>query len=184
MTPPRPRPIGLLLLIAGALIFGLGMAALTLARPRDSASVPLSSVPAGGLRVGAQAPLFSLKTLDGARTVSLAGMRGKKVLLNFWASWCVPCIEETPALIKAYKELADPNIVFVGIGLQDDPDKLRAFAAANAIPYLVLEDPDGKAGDAYYVSGMPTTIVIDAGGVVRTIWSGAIKREKVLELLR
>ncbi len=183
MTPPRPRPIGLLLLIAGALIFGLGMAALTLARPRDN-TAPLVSVPASGLRIGAPAPLFSLKTLDGARTVSLAELRGKKVLLNFWASWCVPCIEETPALIKAYKELNDPGIVFVGIGLQDDLDKLRTFAAANAIPYLVLADPDGKAGDAYYVSGMPTTIVIDTEGVVRAIWSGAIKREKVIELLR
>ena len=71
-------------------------------------------------------------------------------------------------------------MVFIGIGLQDENANLRKFADDNKIPYLVVEDPDGKVGDAYGVRGMPTTIYVDRDGIVRTIVNGAVKREAVV----
>lgn len=181
-TPaPRRSPLALIVLFIGAALFGVGAAFIILSyTQKDSviASVPLDAVTL--LREGKPAPQFTLKTLDGARTVSLADVRGKTVLVNFWASWCPPCVEETPDLVAAYSELNDPNVVFIGIGLQDENANLRKFAADHKIPYLVVEDPDGKVGDAYGVRGMPTTIYIDRDGIVRKIINGAVRRDAVV----
>jgi cytochrome c biogenesis protein CcmG, thiol:disulfide interchange protein DsbE len=135
------------------------------------------------LRVGKPAPEFSLKTLDGAGTVSLGQLRGKRVLINFWASWCTPCIEETPALIEAYRNLNDPTVAFVAIGMQDDLANLKKFAVDYGVPYLVVSDADGAVGDAYAVRGLPTTILIDSSGVVQNIVSGPVQRDKVVDLI-
>lgn len=178
---PRRNPLPLIVLFVGATLFGVGAALLILSYTQRDATI--ASVPLGAsslLREGKPAPQFTLKTLDGARTVSLADLRGKTVLINFWASWCPPCVEETPDLIAAYTELADPDVVFIGIGLQDENANLRKFADEYAIPYLVVEDPDGKVGDAYGVRGMPTTVYIDRAGIVRKIANGAVRRETVV----
>ena len=180
-TAPRRSPLTLIVLFLGATLFGVGAALLVLSYTQKDAtvaSVPLSA--SALLREGKPAPLFTLPTLDGSRTVSLADLRGKIVLLNFWASWCPPCVEETPDLAAAYTALADPDVVFIGIGLQDTNANLRKFADENNIPYLVVEDPDGKVGDAYGIRGMPTTIYIDRDGVVRSIVNGAVRKDAVL----
>jgi peroxiredoxin len=179
---PRRNPLALLVLFAGAILFGVGAAFIILSYTQQDTTI--TSVPLGAsalLREGKPAPQFTLKTLDGAQSISLADLRGKTVLINFWASWCPPCIEETPDLIAAYAQLADPNVVFVGIGLQDENANLRTFAADNKISYLVVEDPDGKVGDAYGVRGMPTTIYIDSDGIVRKIVNGAVRKDAVVE---
>ncbi|MCX6018295.1 MAG: TlpA disulfide reductase family protein [Chloroflexi bacterium] len=180
---PRRNPAALILLFIGAALFGVGAAALILSYTKQDttlASVPINMSMSSLLREGKPAPTFTLKTLDGKNNVALADLRGKTLLINFWASWCPPCIEETPDLAAAYKEIADPNVVFIGIGLQDENANLRKFADDNKIPYLVVEDPDGKVGDAYGVRGMPTTIYVDRDGIVRTIVNGAVKREAVV----
>ncbi len=186
-TPVKPRarfPFALVILLAGAAVFGVGAALLVLSYTQQQSTI--GSVPLGTsalLRVGKPAPEFSLKTLDGAGTVSLMQLRGKRVLINFWASWCAPCIEETPALIEAYRQLNDPNVAFVAIGLQDDLSNLKKFAAANGVPYLVVSDVDGAVGDAYAVRGLPTTILVDSSGVVQNIVSGPVQRDKVVDLI-
>ena len=186
-TPSKPRakfPFALVILLAGAAIFGVGAALLVLSYSQQQSTI--GSVPLGAsalLRVGKAAPEFSLKTLDGAGTVSLAQLRGKRVLINFWASWCTPCIEETPALIEAYRQLNDPSVAFVAIGLQDDLARLKKFADDNGVPYLVVSDGDGAVGDAYAVRGLPTTILIDSSGIVQNIVSGPVQRDKVVDLI-
>jgi cytochrome c biogenesis protein CcmG, thiol:disulfide interchange protein DsbE len=183
-SPAKRSPLALIVLLLGAVIFGVGAALLVLSYTQQDVTV--SAVPMGSsslLREGKPAPEFALKTLDGARTVTLSELRGKKVLINFWASWCPPCVEETPALIEAYKTLNDPNVAFVAIGMQDETANLQKFAIDNGIPYIVVEDPEGKVGDAYGVRGLPTTLFIDSNGIVRGIVNGAVKRDKVIDMI-
>ncbi|GIV84846.1 MAG: alkyl hydroperoxide reductase [Candidatus Roseilinea sp.] len=183
----RSFPFGLILLSAAAALVGVGLAALVLSSSaaRENGLPILSPSTRALLREGAPAPEFTLKTLDG-RPVALSDLRGKVTLINFWASWCPPCLEETPALIAAYEELkrTNPNIEFIGIGTNDDRANLEKFAENNRIPYIIVEDPDGEVSDAYGVLGMPTTVFVDSSGVVRRIWNGAIKKEQVIEIMR
>jgi cytochrome c biogenesis protein CcmG, thiol:disulfide interchange protein DsbE len=187
--PPARRapPWPLLLFVAGALIFGLG-AAMLIINTGTQPPPAIGSISGQGVtraRVGNAIPAFALKRLANAgdqagQTVTLESLRGKRVLINFWASWCPPCVEETPALIDAYRELNDPNIVFVGIGTNDSNAKLAAFASEYKIPYLVLSDEDGSAADAFGVFAMPTTFFVDSGGIVRAIHNGAIDKARVI----
>jgi peroxiredoxin len=177
-----PFVLGLIGLLVGV---GLAMLVLSssLAQPTALPSLPSSSRSA--LRVDAPAPDFTLNTFDG-RAVSLSALRGKRVLINFWASWCPPCLEETPALIAAYNELRqrDPDIEFIGVGTNDDAENLRKFAENNRIPYLVVNDSDSRVSDAYGVLGMPTTVFVDSSGVIRRVWNGAITQAQVVEIMR
>jgi cytochrome c biogenesis protein CcmG/thiol:disulfide interchange protein DsbE len=170
------------------LLVGVGLAALVLSSSTaQPAALPSLSSSTGhsALRVDAPAPDFTLNTFDG-RAVSLSALRGKRVLINFWASWCPPCLEETPALIAAYNELRqrDPDIEFIGVGTNDEPENLRKFAENNRIPYLVVDDSDSKVSDAYGVRGMPTTVFVDSSGVIRRIWNGAITQAQVIAIMR
>jgi peroxiredoxin len=183
MTSQRAAP--LILGLVGVLV-GVGLAVLILSSAAQPANLP--TLPATGrsaLRVDAPAPDFTLSTFDG-QTVSLSALRGKRVLLNFWASWCPPCLEETPALIAAYDQLrqSDPDIEFIGIGTNDDPDNLRKFVENNRIPYLIVDDSDSKVSDVYGVLGMPTTVFVDSSGVIRQVWNGAIRQSQVVEIMR
>ena len=145
---PRRNPAALILLFIGAALFGVGAAALILSYTKQDttlASVPINMSMSSLLREGKPAPTFTLKTLDGKNNVALADLRGKTLLINFWASWCPPCIEETPDLAAAYKEIADPNVVFIGIGLQDENANLRKFADDNKIPPKPTRIADARA---------------------------------------
>jgi peroxiredoxin len=184
-----PRQIAPLVLGAVGILVGVGLAVLILSssttQPANLPTLSSSSASTSRLRVGAPAPDFTLSTFDG-QTVSLSALRGKRVLINFWASWCPPCLEETPALIAAYDELrrSDPNIEFIGVGTNDDPENLRKFAENNRIPYLVVDDSSSEVSDAYGVLGMPTTVFVDSSGVIQRIWNGAIKHSQVVEIMR
>ncbi len=111
------------------------------------------------------APDFSLRSLSG-EPIALAGLRGRPVLLNFWASWCGPCRFELPAL-RRFAE-ARPDVAVLGVA-HDEPGDLRATAAEAGTPYPILLDFDGSISERYGVKTLPTTVAIDADG--RVIWS-------------
>ena len=111
------------------------------------------------------APGFDLPNLDGGGTTSLASLRGRVVILNFWASWCNPCKDEAPILEDFWVTEAKPNgIAMVGIDSQDLSDDARAFAKTYRLTYPLVHDDGGDIGRAYGVGAFPETFVIDAQG--------------------
>ena len=190
MNPEEPKPTtrlptNLLIIVAVAMFLGLGMAMLILSNNPQAftrVSVPAASRPDVRFRAGAPAPDFTLNTLDG-KPVTLSQLKGKRVLVNFWASWCAPCLEEIPALKAAYADLrkTSPDIEFIGIGFQDKTENLKKFVEVNGMQYLVVEDANGKVGDAYHVLGMPTSIFVDSNGIAQRIETGILTQDEVLK---
>ena len=116
-------------------------------------------------RVGAPAPAFSLARLDGAGKLSLASLRGKTVILNFWASWCGPCKREAPALEQVWREYRGRDVVVVGVDSNDVASDARRFVSAHGITYPVVRDGGGTvASDRYGIAALPVTYVVNRNG--------------------
>jgi len=123
------------------------------------------------LLVGKKAPDFALKTLDGS-SVKLSDLKGKVVVLDFWATWCVPCVKVMPKLNALHKGLAAKGLVVVGI-TQEEAADVKAFAAENAAAeYQIAIDEGQDATRKYRVQGLPMTTVIDKTGVIRLVELG------------
>lgn len=141
--------------------------------PTPAAPTPTAPPPP---RVGAPAPDFTLASLDG-KTVSLSDFRGKKVVLNFFATWCPHCRAETPTLVSFYNDMADQDIVIVAVNLGEGKDKVAAYQKEFSVTFPLLLDDTGAVGQMYYVSSIPLNIFIDAQGIIRSGYVGEIDRE-------
>jgi cytochrome c biogenesis protein CcmG, thiol:disulfide interchange protein DsbE len=117
------------------------------------------------LHGGAPAPPFRLTSTAG-ESLSLAELRGKPVVLVFWATWCPPCREEYPLLQSAAKAYAD-SVQFVGVASQDSAEEVARFVALHGSVFPHLLDSDGEVANAYGLSGIPETYFIDAKGLLR-----------------
>lgn len=124
-----------------------------------------------GVTVGDTAPPLIGTTLDG-RTVSLADLRGKPVVVTFWASWCVPCRDEFPIFRDA--EARHPDLVILGVVFSDDAGAARAFASDMKVDWTSLTDPTGAMASAYLVAFPPQSYFIDRTGVVRSRQFGEV----------
>jgi cytochrome c biogenesis protein CcmG/thiol:disulfide interchange protein DsbE len=148
-------------LFAGALLAGL-LAALAFGLTRDPRVLP-------GAVVGGPAPKFDLAALDAER-LRLADLRGRPVVINFWASWCTECRKEHPLLMQAHERFKR-RVQFVGIVFQDDPDNIRDFLAEMGerpkSTYPNLLDPGSRTAIDFGVYGVPETFFIDRDGIVR-----------------
>jgi cytochrome c biogenesis protein CcmG, thiol:disulfide interchange protein DsbE len=115
------------------------------------------------------APPLPAQVLNGPKA-NLASLRGKPALVNFWASWCEPCRQEAPGLERLSKELRG-RARLVGVDFNDDSTQnAEAFIRDHGLTYPIVRDGDGKVGERYGVSGLPTTFVLDADGqIVRTL---------------
>jgi peroxiredoxin len=109
------------------------------------------------------APEFSLT--DGSQSVDLAKLRGKIVLLNFWASWCPPCVEELPTLMELHRRM--PEVVVVAISIDEDPEKYQSFLTKNHVDLLSIRDPSQRIETMYGTVQIPETYVIDRQGRLR-----------------
>ncbi len=112
------------------------------------------------------APNFTLQTLDG-QEVTLSKLKGKVILLDFWATWCGPCRESIPHLIQLYKTYQKDGFEVIGMNVErGDMDAVRRFANSMDIPYPIALSPDDVQRD-YRVSSLPTSIFIDKQGRIR-----------------
>lgn len=165
---PAPRHGPRRLIVAAWLVAGAAaiVAALTISvgRPSGPVDTPI---------VGRPAPAFDLQTLDGQR-ISLDELRGSPVVLNFWASWCLPCREEAPLLTAADTTYQPTGLRILGVVYQDSSENARDFMTRYGQAYPGLLDPDGRTAIDYGVFGIPETFFIDGAGVVRARQVGAL----------
>lgn len=120
------------------------------------------------------APRLTGTALDGT-AIDTDDWAGSVLVVNFWGSWCAPCVEEAPHLVEADAEFADRNVVFLGVNIRDSGDAARAFERRWAVAYPSIEDEAGRVADQFVDFGVapnniPTTIVIDAEHRVFSIW--------------
>ena len=116
-------------------------------------------------KVGGPAPAFSLDRLDRSGRLSLASLRGKAVVLNFWASWCAPCKREAPALERLWHHYRRQGVVFVGVDSNDAASDARRFIGAHGITYPTVHDAHGLvAANRYNVGNLPVTYFINKQG--------------------
>ncbi|MEJ7568274.1 MAG: TlpA disulfide reductase family protein [Gaiellaceae bacterium] len=112
------------------------------------------------------APAFTLSNLDGDGELALESLRGKAVVLNFWASWCGPCKDETPLLQKGWERWQGKGVVFVGVDVKDFRGDARSFVRKFGVTYPNVYDGKGSTVGRYGVTGFPETYFIDARGQV------------------
>ncbi|SRR5579884_1171421 len=133
-------------------------------------------------QVGGRAPAFSLQTLSGS-SVSLADLRGRPALINFWATWCVPCRAEMPLLERTYR--ADgKRLRILGIDEQEPASQVRDFARGLHVRYPIALDASGDVQYVYQIYGMPSTFLLDRHGVIRQIQRGAYTTRSLAKALR
>ncbi|MEH7375503.1 redoxin domain-containing protein [Neobacillus drentensis] len=127
-----------------------------------------------GLAIGGKAPDFELKTLTG-ETVKLSNLKGKKVMLNFWATWCPPCKAEMPAMEKFSKQM-EKDIVILAVNIDPQLD-VQGFVDENKITFPIPLDADDKVNETYQVLSIPTTYFIDSKGMIQNKYVGGMKLE-------
>jgi cytochrome c biogenesis protein CcmG/thiol:disulfide interchange protein DsbE len=124
--------------------------------------------------VGAVAPAFTLRRLEGTGRVSLASYRGKPVVLNFWASWCEPCKAEARVLETDWTSYRSRGVVFLGVDYHDLASDARRFVSAHALTFPMLEDGSGRVTGTYGISQVPETYVLNRQGRVVAHLAGPI----------
>lgn len=127
--------------------------------------------------IGRPAPDLTLPYLESDGQLALRDLRGEVVVVNFWASWCVPCREEHPALISAAQRYEDEGVRFLGIVYQDQRQQAIAFLDELGRGYDYLDDPDSTAAIEFGVFGIPETYVIARDGTIAAKITGAITFE-------
>ena len=123
--------------------------------------------------VGRPAPPFSLAPVGGGPAISLESLRGRPVVVNFWASWCVPCYEEHGVLLRAARQHG-AQVQFLGVIYDDEEERVRDFLAQAGAAYPSLLDVNGRTAIAYGVYGVPETYFIDAQGAIVHKYTGPL----------
>lgn len=122
--------------------------------------------------MGRTAPDFTVS--DSEHTVSLHSYRGKVVVLNFWASWCAPCLEELPSLLQMQKDLGD-HVTVLAVATDQDLDQYKRFISEHPMNVVTVVDQQQKSSSEYGTTGWPETFIIDRRGIVRRKFVGPVE---------
>jgi cytochrome c biogenesis protein CcmG/thiol:disulfide interchange protein DsbE len=120
-------------------------------------------------QTGKLAPDFTVS--DGTTSVQLSKYRGKVVLVNFWASWCTPCLLELPSLIRLHHD--QPDLVILGVSVDEDDDAYKEFLVRRHVDFITVRDPSESAAKLFHTDMWPETYVIDRNGYIRSKYVGA-----------
>ncbi len=115
---------------------------------------------------GSRAPEFSLPRLGGEQPLRLADLRGRVVLVNFWATWCRPCEDEMPAMQRLYETLAGPRFELLAISVDEDPALVERFRDRLGLSFPILLDPDQRVAHAWQTFRFPETLLVGGDGTV------------------
>jgi len=151
-----------------ALAFGFGLLLL--------ASVVAPSA-AAGLEAGSPAPRFAAPALEGPGTLALGDHRGKIVYLDFWASWCAPCLTGMPLIDDLREEFDPKDFVVLAVNVDGDPDQARKLLARRPVGYASASDPAGELPERFGLRTMPTSYLIDRTGTIRYVHEGFRKSD-------
>jgi cytochrome c biogenesis protein CcmG/thiol:disulfide interchange protein DsbE len=114
-------------------------------------------------QTGKAAPDFTVS--DGTSTIHLASYRGHVVLLNFWATWCAPCVHEMPELLQLHHDM--PNLDILAVSIDEDPDAYQRFLAEQHVDLITVRDPSQSAAKLFHTEQWPETYIIDRQGIIR-----------------
>ena len=180
-SPRERRPNGaaalLNILLTVAAAAGVLISLVVLVQPQSGAASLPAALPgiAPAPARGRPAPDFSLPLLDGSQ-LTLSDLRGKAVLLNFWATWCPPCRTEMPDLEAVWREREKDGLVIVGVDLGESPSTIHAFVTRVSVTYPIALDLDQRIGVLYATSSLPTTYFIDASGTIQDRYTGGMNK--------
>jgi len=134
-------------------------------------------------RVGSPAKDFTVQDSD--RTVSLNQFRGQVVVLNFWATWCPPCVEELPSLMDMQDRLRARGVTVLGVSIDVDDNAYHRFLKQRNVNFMTVRDPEQRVATTYGTAGWPETYVIDRQGVMRRKFVGPVNWDspEVLQFL-
>ncbi len=122
---------------------------------------------------GETAPLFTLPDIDADKpAISLESLRGKTVYVDFWASWCAPCLRSMPLINELYGKYRDQDFEVIAINVDDPIEDGQDFLLDNPLDYLIAADTDNTVLNEFGVTGMPTSFLIDKDGVIRMVHMG------------
>ena len=145
------------------------------------AIVLLASGAGAQLPVGSAAPEIEARTLGDAR-FKLSALKGRPVILTFWGTWCPPCRDEFPELADLYRKHHPAGLEVVAVNQRDQERRtadVQRFVDEFTVPFTVVIDPRGRSRRTYRLIGLPTTVFVDTGGVIRRVISGPLNREQL-----
>ena len=123
-------------------------------------------------RIGSNAPDFTVQDSD--RSVTLSRYRGQVVVLNFWATWCPPCVEEMPSLVEMQRRMKPKGVTVIAVSMDVDQGAYNQFIKDHNVNLLTVRDPNQKSNTLYGTSKFPETYIIDRNGVMRRKFIGAV----------
>ncbi len=160
--------------IGVALLFGLGIA-------QQLAGLSGSKTGQGDLSIGSQAPDFELAQLSGQR-IHLQDLRGRPVLINFWATWCIPCVTEMPLIQSAYED-SQGDFTVLAVNADEPVGDVQDFLGKMDLSFDILLDPGGKVQSLYRLRGYPTSYFIDKEGIIRAMQIGQLSSSQLKRYL-
>ena len=124
-------------------------------------------------KIGDSAPSFRARTLDGSQTISNDDLKGKVIFVDFWASWCPPCLKSLPEFEHLQTSFSGrDDVVVLAINLDENPKDADKFLSTLDVSYKILADREGKIPESFGVSTMPSSFIIDKSGVIRYVHKG------------